>query len=123
MPTPEQIKAAHSKVKSGADFPRYIQDLKKLGVTRYETFVSDGHTVYVSTAEETMSSEPKYARLMIADMGNRDQFINDLRKHQQGGSDCAIAGVEKWGVDVGAMTCTYYDKAGATMLVEAIPGA
>jgi hypothetical protein len=29
----EQIKTAHSKVKSGADFPAYIQDIKKLGVT------------------------------------------------------------------------------------------
>lgn len=33
MFTVEQIKTAHSKVKSGADFPAYIQDIKKLGVT------------------------------------------------------------------------------------------
>ncbi len=42
----EQINTAHSKVKSGADFPAYIQDLKKIGVQAYESFVSDGHTVY-----------------------------------------------------------------------------
>ncbi|MGB4398918.1 MAG: DUF1398 family protein [Daejeonella sp.] len=36
MFTAEQIKAAHSKVKSGADFPAYIQDIKALGVTGYE---------------------------------------------------------------------------------------
>ena len=29
----EQIKTAHSKVKSGADFTDYIQELKILGVT------------------------------------------------------------------------------------------
>ncbi len=29
MFTVEQIKTAHSKVKSGADFPAYIQDIKK----------------------------------------------------------------------------------------------
>ena len=40
MFTVEQIKVAHSKVKSGADFPAYIQDIKKLGVTFYETFVT-----------------------------------------------------------------------------------
>ena len=34
----EQIKKAYRKVKSGADFPVYIQDLKKLGVKYYETF-------------------------------------------------------------------------------------
>jgi hypothetical protein len=35
----EQIKAAHSKVKSGADFLNYVQDLIKLGITSYETLV------------------------------------------------------------------------------------
>ncbi len=44
MFTVEQIKTAHSKVKSGADFPAYIQDINKLGVASYETFVTDGHT-------------------------------------------------------------------------------
>ncbi|WP_449397691.1 hypothetical protein [Chryseobacterium wanjuense] len=29
--TIEQIKAEHQKVKSGADFPRYIQAIKDLG--------------------------------------------------------------------------------------------
>mgnify|MGYP006180113757 CR=1 FL=1 len=46
MFTIEQIKTAHSKVKSGADFPSYIQDLKQLGVTSYDSYVSDGHTNY-----------------------------------------------------------------------------
>lgn len=34
MFTLDQIKAAHNKVKSGADFPAYIQDL----ILRLETF-------------------------------------------------------------------------------------
>ena len=33
MFTIEQIKNAHAKVKSGADFPTYVQNLIKLGVT------------------------------------------------------------------------------------------
>lgn len=41
MFTIEQIKAAHSKVKSGADFPSYIREIKQLGVTGYEVSVSD----------------------------------------------------------------------------------
>jgi hypothetical protein len=32
MFTIEQIKQAHNKVKSGADFPKYIQEIKKLGM-------------------------------------------------------------------------------------------
>ncbi|MGH2648681.1 MAG: DUF1398 family protein [Ginsengibacter sp.] len=42
MFTAEQIKTAHSKVKSGADFPKYIQDIKRLGVTSFETWVIEG---------------------------------------------------------------------------------
>ena len=33
MFTIQQIKDAHSKVKSGADFPKYMQDIIALGVT------------------------------------------------------------------------------------------
>lgn len=44
--TLDQIKAIHSKVKSGVDFPDFIQNLKSLGITQYETFVTDGHTDY-----------------------------------------------------------------------------
>ena len=46
MFTVEQIKAAHSKVKSGADFPAYIKEIKTLGVTHYEAYVTDGHINY-----------------------------------------------------------------------------
>jgi hypothetical protein len=35
MFTVEQIRAAHNKVKSGADFPAYIQEIKALGVSQY----------------------------------------------------------------------------------------
>ncbi|MEQ9467045.1 MAG: DUF1398 family protein [Ekhidna sp.] len=66
MFTVEQIKAAHSKVKSGADFPSYIQDIKSLGVTFYETFVTDGHTIYYGTNGYKTTSSAKYEALTIA---------------------------------------------------------
>lgn len=46
MFTVEQIKVAHSKVKSGADFPSYVREIQSLGVTHYETFIVDGHIDY-----------------------------------------------------------------------------
>ena len=46
MFTLDQIKSAHSKVKSGADFPAYIREIKELGVTYYEAYVADGHVDY-----------------------------------------------------------------------------
>lgn len=130
MFTFEQIKAAHSKVKSGADFPNYVQDLIKLGVTSYETFVSDGHTDYFGKDHYTISSDGKYEKLSIADKSNVPQFQKDLREHQQGKTNyltfcsiCAALGVEKWAVCMDKMTCNYYDKAANKMLEEMIPAS
>ena len=76
MFTVEQIKTAHSKVKSGADFPAYIQDIKKLGVTYYETFVSDGHTDYYGANDYKTSSSAKYDTLQIAEISNIYSKVN-----------------------------------------------
>jgi uncharacterized protein YbcV (DUF1398 family) len=128
MFTAEQIKAAHSKVKSGADFPSYIQEIKKLGVTFYETFVIDGHTDFYGSNDYKISSVAKYERLTIALVSNIEQFKTDIKAHQQGKTDyptfctdCAKSGVEKWAVCMDKMTCTYYDKAGNEILIEQIP--
>ena len=128
MFTVEQVKAAHSKVKSGADFPAYIQDIKKLGVTFYKTFVTDGHTDYYGANDFTTASPAKYQALAIAEISNREQFKADLKEHQQGKTDyltfiglCAKLGIEKWEVYMDKMTCTYYDKEGNEILVEQIP--
>ncbi len=128
MFTVEQIKEAHSKVKSGADFPAYIQDLKRLGVTYYETFVEDGHTDYYGTNDYKTSTTFKYDTLAISVTSNKEQFITDLKTHQQGKTDyltfcndCSKSGIKKWAVCMNKMTCTYYDKAENEILVEQIP--
>ena len=128
MFTLDQIKSAHSKVKSGADFPAYIQELIQLGVLRYETFVADGHTLYRGAEGFTLQTEAKYPALSLAATSNKEQFISDLQNHQQGNTDyptfcndCAKSGVEKWLVDTQAMSCTYYDSAGKELLIESIP--
>ena len=128
MFTIEQIKAAHSKVKSGADFPEYITDIKQLGVTGYETYVSDGHTDYYGENNFKSSTPAKYDALIISESSNAEQFRNDLKAHQCGEtnyptfcSDCAKSGTEKWIVSMNQMACTYYDKNRKEILVEAIP--
>ncbi|MFI0428012.1 DUF1398 domain-containing protein [Mariniflexile sp. HMF6888] len=127
MFTVEQIKTAHSKVKSGADFPAYIQDLKKLGVIYYETFVADGHTNYYGANNYKTTSPAKYPDLAIAETSNEEQFKSDLKAHQEGKtnyptfcSDSAKSGIEKWTVSMDEMTCTYFDKSGTKILVENI---
>ncbi|AXE17437.1 phage envelope protein [Runella rosea] len=128
MFTVDQIKAAHSKVKSGADFPNYIQELIQLGVTSYETYVSDGHTDYFGKDAYQTSTTPTYDTLFIAEISNAEQFKIDLKAHQQGKTDyptfckdCAKSGIEKWTVAMDKMTCTYYNKAKDELLMEIIP--
>ena len=123
----KEIEDAHSKVESGADFPKYIQQLKKLGITMYSSFVNDGHTVFTDADDHQLTSPKKYSLLRIANISDRDRFKHYLKNHQRGQSDystfcsnAAETGVEKWIVDMNKMTCTYYDKANNTMLEEMI---
>lgn len=128
MFTVEQIKAAHSKVKSGADFPAYIQEIKALGVTQYEAYVADGHIEYHGANDHMAKVPAKYETVVIADECNIEQFKIELKEHQNGNTDyptfiqmSAKMGIEKWVVSMKKMTCTYYDKSGNEILVEKIP--
>lgn len=128
MFTIEQLKAAHSKVKTGAVFPAYIKEIKAMGVSHYETFVADGHADYYGKNNFKTSSPSKYDALSVANQCNIELFKSDLKIHQQGQTDystfinqSAKHGVEKWVVDLQKMTCIYYDKAGNEILTENIP--
>ena len=127
MFTIEQIKAAHSVVKSGADFPPYIKALKLLGVRHYTAHVADGNTEYVGSDNYTVSSGAKYEAKVIAATTNKEQFTADLKAHQKGGTDyptfcndCATSGIDNWVVELEKMTCTYYNSKGEEILVEQI---
>jgi len=128
MFTLSQIQEAHSEVKNGSDFPKYIQDLIKLGVLNYDTYVFDGHTNYFGIDNHEIRSEAKYPILSIADLSDTKRFKHNLKIHQQGQTDymtfcnhSAECGIEKWTVNTVEMTCVYYDKKGNKILIETIP--
>ena len=69
MFTKDQIITAQAKVKSGADYPNLIQDLKAIGVRSYDHIVSDhsnmfysnnGHSVVISHSQPSIpvAAEP-----------------------------------------------------------------
>ncbi|WP_280956321.1 DUF1398 family protein [Aequorivita sublithincola] len=60
MFTIKQIESANSKVKSGAEFPKYIKEIKEIGVTGFETWVIDSHTNYFGENEFQTKSKSKY---------------------------------------------------------------
>lgn len=128
MFTIEQIKQAHDKVKTGADFPNYIQDLINLGVKGYDTIVTDGRVSYFGSNDFTVSTDKKYDPIPLAPIANKERFIEFLVMHQDGQTDyltfcqqAAQCGIAKWRVDIIEMTCTYIDLSGDSIIIEKIP--
>lgn len=128
MFTIDQIHEAFGKVKSGADFPQFVQDLKAIGVTHYDNYVADGRTVYFGTNNFSIRGEPKYSAMLINANSSADKLKHSISIHQQGQTDyptfcnqAADAGVEKWTTHMIEMTVTYLDKQGNKLTVEPIP--
>ena len=128
MFTIDQIHEAFGKVKSGADFPQFVQDLKAIGVTHYDNYVADGRTVYYGTNDFAIHGEPKYSTMKISADSSAEKLKQSISIHQQGLTDyptfcnqAADAGVEKWTTHMLEMTVTYLDKQGNKLSVEPIP--
>jgi len=125
-----QIEQEHEKVKSGADFPQYIQAIKKLGVEEFVTHVSDSHTQYYGRNGHQLSSNAKYEPLVVAAVSHKKKFTKYLKMHQAGQTDylsfcrhCAETGIDRWIVNLSLMTCTYYDQKDQLILTESIPNS
>ncbi len=128
MFTIEQINDAHSKVKSGADFPAYIRDLITLGVKGYDTFVNDGHVEYYGNNNFRATATDKYAAILVAENPNKERFLEFLLMHQDGQTDyltfcnhAAQCGIARWRVNILEMTCTYFDVKNNSIIIEKIP--
>jgi uncharacterized protein YbcV (DUF1398 family) len=128
MFTLQQMKAAHAKVKSGADFPAYVREIKKLGLLHYDFMVKDGRTAYHGANGFQVSGDPIYGEKTISVEPSPTAVKQIIAEHQQGKSDfltfCTLAagaGVERWIVNTEAMLCSYYDLSGHSMVAEPIP--
>ncbi len=122
------MKAAHAKVKSGADFPAYVKEIKQLGLVHYDFMVKNGRTVYHGVNGFQVSSDSIYPEKTISAAASPAAVKQIIAEHQQGKSDfptfcqlVADAGVEKWVVDTAAMVCSYYDLSGNSIVAEPIP--
>ncbi|TKC56614.1 DUF1398 domain-containing protein [Pedobacter hiemivivus] len=125
-----QIEQEQEKVKSGADFPKYVQAIKKLGVAEFVTYVSDSHTQYFGHNGHQLSSKAQYEPLVVAAVSHKKKFRKYLKMHQAGQTDylsfcrhCAETGIDRWIVNLSLMTCTYYDQKDQLILTESIPNS
>jgi uncharacterized protein YbcV (DUF1398 family) len=128
MFTIDQIHQAFGKVKSGADFPQLVQDLKRIGVSHYDNYVEDGRTTYYGKDGFVVYAEAKYPALKVSENSSATNLKHALLIHQQGKTDyptfckhAAEAGVEKWTSHMIKMNVAYFNKQGNTLWVEAIP--
>lgn len=128
MFTIDQIQEASKRVKSGADFPQLVHDLKTIGVTYYDNFVTDGKTKYYGENNFVIASNPKYLPITVNEESSADKLRHTISIHQKGQTDyptfcnqAAEAGVEKWTTDMIKMAVTYYDKHGKPLVIEPIP--
>ncbi|MCG2613425.1 DUF1398 domain-containing protein [Terrimonas sp. NA20] len=125
----EQLKAAHAKVKTGADFPKYIQEIKSLGLLTYEYDVRTGATIYFGTNGHTVNAVGWYSEPITVQAEKNAAVVADaIRRHQQGGSnfltfcrEVAAAGVASWQIDTRNMLCRYLDLNGNELVTEPIP--
>jgi len=127
MFTLDQINDIHERLGKQATLPQYLQALKVIGVDKYDSFITDGHSEYYGSDNQKVISPPVHEKFIIAKTSSREGLLKHLNLHNQGKTNylemskgLADSGIEKWTFDTGKMTIAYYDKDGQRMLVEAI---
>jgi uncharacterized protein YbcV (DUF1398 family) len=130
MFTLQQMKAAHAKVKSGADFPQYIQDIKTYGLKKYIFSVIDGTITYYGQSGHQVAAPAIYEHKTINPVASPEELRHIITIHQQGKTDfptfcdqAAATGVKQWVIDTERMLCIYEDADGKEMVAEPIPDA
>lgn len=130
MFTKDQIFTAQAKVKSGADYPNLIQDLKAIGVRSYDHIVSDHSNMFYGDNGHSVVISHSQPSIPVAAEPSSQKLRHSLSIHQQGKTDyptfcvqAGEAGVSKWVSDLQKMTVTYKGIAGGDILIEPIPVA
>jgi uncharacterized protein YbcV (DUF1398 family) len=120
MLTIEQINSLHARLGSSRTFPEYVRALKALGVERYDSYLSDGHSEYFGQGGHSVASPAVHEVLSITETGQREMFLQHLRRHERHETTYLemSRGLAQSGT--GRMTMTFYDKSGIEMLVEQI---
>jgi uncharacterized protein YbcV (DUF1398 family) len=127
MFTIEQINALHEKLGNMKDFASYVAALKSLGVEKYDSYLTDGHSRYFGAGGYFIESKPVHEKLVVADDSDKESFLRHLKLHEERKTDyitmsqgLAESGIEKWTVDTNTATISYCDKKGDMLLIEPI---
>lgn len=127
MFTLEQINDLHARLGRAETLFAYVRALNAIGVEKYDSYVTDGHSEYFGKRDHKVISPPAHDTLSIAEKSNRENFLKYLNLSEQGNityiemsQGFADSGIEKWTVDTSKSTMIFYDTVGSEMLVERI---
>lgn len=127
MFTIRQIDDLHARLGKAQTFWEYMLALRTIGVEKYESFLTDGHSKYFGDHGYKVVSDPVHEKLFISETSDRESFLKHLTLHEQGkttylemSKGLAESGIEKWSVDMSKKTMIYYDVQGNEILVETL---
>ncbi|RTL69582.1 MAG: DUF1398 domain-containing protein [Pseudonocardiaceae bacterium] len=128
--TLEDITRIHDELGNADTLPEYLRALRDIGVRHYDSFVADGHSEYHTADGHTLASGATHTTFIVSDTCDRPAFLDFMTLVEQGGVGyeqmsrrLAELGVEKWTFDTAALTITYTDRAGRTLLSEQVARA
>lgn len=84
MFTIEEIDELHGRLGKAETLSDYVRSLAALGVVRYESFVSDGHSEYMGRNAHRVNSHAAHDELTVAESSDRDAFLDHLSRHNRG---------------------------------------
>lgn len=84
MFTIEQINDLHARLGKAATLFEYVRALNAIGVEKYDSYLTDGHSEYFGKSGHEVISPPAHDKLSIAEKSNRENFLKHLKLHEQG---------------------------------------
>ena len=79
-----QIDQLHAQFGRADSLPDYLHGLAAIGVVRFDSYVADGHSEFVSADGQRVASPPHHEVLEVAAASDRDACVEHLRRHNDG---------------------------------------
>ena len=126
--TIEMIKTLKNDPEIRSSFPKFVQELKKIGVNKYEYLVESGVTKYYDEHENSIFSEDDIKINFINNVSSKEKLEKAIKIHQNGETDfqtflkqAGEAGIIRWECDLAGMNVIYFDRNSNVIIQEKIP--
>ncbi|MER3482294.1 MAG: hypothetical protein C4332_03190 [Meiothermus sp.] len=83
MFTLEQVNDLHARLVNAETLSEYARALNAIGIEKYDSYLTDGHSEYFGKQGHKVAS-PVHQKLSVAEQGNRKDFFQHLKLHEQG---------------------------------------